>query len=70
MLSLNLNKETMNHWEACASNAYEYISKVQCDRKYSQQMSVMWHWTNANKEIKSQVDVLKQNLAADPERCC
>lgn len=28
------------------------------------------HWTNVNKEIKSQVDVLKQNLAADPEWCC
>lgn len=41
MHSLNLNKETMHHWEACASNAYEYISKVGCDRKYSQQMSVM-----------------------------
>ena len=64
MHSLNLNKETMHHWEAWASNAYGYISKVKCDRKYSQQISVINHWTNGNKEIKSQTDVLNQNLAA------
>lgn len=62
--SLNLNKETVLHWEAWASNAHGYISKVKCDRKYSQQISVINHWTNGDKEIKSQVDVLNQNLAA------
>lgn len=34
--SLNLNKETMHHWEAWASNAYRYIAKIQRDGKYSQ----------------------------------
>lgn len=54
----------MHDWEAWASNAKDKFQRYNVIRIIHSRFLLCNHWAYADKEIKSQVDVLNQNLTA------
>lgn len=54
----------MHDWEAWASNAKDKFQRYNVIKISHRRFLLCNHWAYVNKEIKSQVDVLNQNLTA------